>query len=72
MSDSGVGPPDRSVPLPCVGPGVSLEDVSRLRTHKSLQSRERHYAHWFKERRDQLDVKCIEAMRKSETRSRNR
>ena len=44
--------------------GVPLEDVSRLLTHKSTRTTERYYAPWIKARRDQLDNKTVEAMRK--------
>ncbi len=44
--------------------GVSLEDVSRLLTHKSIRTTERFYAHWVKSRRDQLDDKAVAAMRR--------
>ena len=44
--------------------GVSLEDVSRLLTHSSIRTTERYYAHWVKARRDQLEQKTIDAMRR--------
>lgn len=44
--------------------GVSLEDVSRLLTHKSVRTTEMYYAHWIRARREQLEEKSIDAMRK--------
>jgi len=44
--------------------GVSLEDVSRLRTHKSIKTTEKYYARWVNRRREQLEDKAVEAMRK--------
>jgi integrase/recombinase XerD len=44
--------------------GMSLEDVSKLLTHKSIRVTERYYAPWIKSRQEQLDEKVIAAMRK--------
>jgi integrase len=44
--------------------GVLLEDVSRLLTHTSIQTTERHYAPWVKPRLQQLEDKSVEALRK--------
>jgi len=42
--------------------GVLLEDVSKLLTHSSIQTTERHYAPWVKSRLQQLEDKSVEAM----------
>jgi integrase len=44
--------------------GVSLEDVSRMLTHKSIKTTEKYYAPWVRARRQQLDEKAIAAMQK--------
>jgi integrase len=44
--------------------GVPLEDVSRLLTNKSVRITERYYSPWVKARRDQLEDKLVDAMRK--------
>jgi integrase len=44
--------------------GMSLEDVSKLLTHKSIRVTEKYYAPWVRSRQEQLDQKVIEAMRK--------
>jgi site-specific recombinase XerD len=44
--------------------GVSLEDVSRLLTHKSIRTTEQYYAHWVQARREQLEDKSVAAMRR--------
>jgi integrase len=44
--------------------GMSLEDVSKLLTHKSIRVTEKYYAPWIRSRREQLDEKVIAAMRK--------
>jgi integrase len=44
--------------------GVSLEDVSRLLIHESIKTTEKYYARWVKARREQLEDKAVEAMRK--------
>lgn len=44
--------------------GVSLEDVSKLLTHSSVLTTERHYAPWVKKRLQQLEDKSVAAMRK--------
>ena len=36
--------------------GVTLEEVSKLLGHQSIQTTERHYAKWVKGRQDQLDA----------------
>jgi integrase/recombinase XerD len=43
--------------------GVSLEDLSRLLTHTSIKTTEKHYAPWVRARRDQLSDKLVVAMR---------
>ena len=43
--------------------GVPLEDVSKLLTHKSVVTTERHYAPWVKARLKQLEDKAVAAMR---------
>jgi integrase len=44
--------------------GMPLEDVSKLLTHSSVQTTERHYAPWVKSRLQQLEDKSVAAMRK--------
>lgn len=44
--------------------GVPLEDVSRMLTHSSIRTTERHYAPWVKARQRQLEDKAGAAMRK--------
>jgi integrase len=44
--------------------GVSLEDVSRLLTHKSVRITERYYASCIKARQVQLEDKLVAAMRR--------
>ena len=44
--------------------GVPLEDVSRMLTHSSIRTTEKHYAPWVKARRRQLEDKAVAAMRK--------
>jgi integrase len=44
--------------------GVSLDEVSRLLTHKSVAVTEKHYAPWVKARREKLERDAVEAMRK--------
>jgi integrase len=44
--------------------GVDIADVSKLLTHTSIQTTERHYAPWVKPRLQQLDAKLIAAMKK--------
>jgi integrase len=43
--------------------GVPLEDVSKLLTHSSVTTTERHYAPWVKSRLQQLEDKSVAAMR---------
>ena len=43
---------------------VPLEDVSRMLTHSSIRTTEKHYAPWVKARRRQLEDKAVAAMRK--------
>lgn len=43
--------------------GVPLEDVSKLLTHTSIKTTEKHYAPWVKPRLQQLDDKAVAAMR---------
>jgi integrase len=43
--------------------GVPLEDVSKLLTHTSIATTERHYAPWVKSRLQQLEDKSVAAMR---------
>jgi integrase len=43
--------------------GVPLEDVSKLLTHTSVTTTERHYAPWVKARLKQLEDKAVAAMR---------
>jgi len=43
--------------------GVPLEDVSKLLTHTSVVTTERHYAPWVKYRLQQLEAKSIAAMK---------
>jgi len=42
--------------------GVPLEDVSKLLTHTSVVTTERHYAPWVKYRLQQLEAKSVAAM----------
>ena len=44
--------------------GVSLDKVSRLLTHSSVRTTEKHYAPWIKAREQQLEEETIAAMRK--------
>ena len=44
--------------------GVPLEDVSKLLTHTSVTTTERHYAPWVKSRLQQLEDKSVAAMRR--------
>jgi integrase len=44
--------------------GMSLEDLSKLLTHKSIRVTEKYYAPWVKSRQEQLDEKVIAAMLK--------
>ena len=44
--------------------GVPLEDVSKLLTHTSIVTTERHYAPWVKSRLQQLEDKSVAAMRR--------
>jgi integrase len=44
--------------------GVSLEDVSRLLTHKSIKVTETYYAHWVPDRVTELRRKSVGAMKK--------
>jgi site-specific recombinase XerD len=44
--------------------GVPLEDVSRMLTHSSIRTTEKHYAPWVKARQRQLEDKAVAAMRK--------
>ena len=44
--------------------GWAIEDVSKLLTHTSIQTTERHYAPWVKPRLQQLDAKLVEAMQR--------
>ena len=44
--------------------GMPLEDVSKLLTHSSIRTTERHYSPWVKSRLQQLEDKSVEAMRK--------
>lgn len=44
--------------------GMPLDKVSKLLTHSSIRTTERHYAKWVKAREDQLERETIEAMRK--------
>jgi site-specific recombinase XerD len=44
--------------------GVSIEKVSRLLTHSSVRTTEKHYAPWVKAREEQLEQEAIAAMRK--------
>jgi integrase len=44
--------------------GVPLEDVSKLLTHTSIVTTEKHYAPWVKSRLLQLEEKSVEAMRR--------
>jgi integrase len=43
--------------------GVPLEDVSKLLTHTSILTTERHYAPWVRSRLKQLEDKSVAAMR---------
>lgn len=47
--------------------GMSLEDVNRLLTHKSIKVTETYYAHWVPERVTELRRKSVEAMKKTGT-----
>lgn len=44
--------------------GMPLDKVSKLLTHSSIRTTERHYAKWVKARQDQLERETMEAMRK--------
>lgn len=44
--------------------GVGLAEVSRLLTHSSIRTTEKHYAPWVKEREVKLEKEMVEAMRK--------
>jgi hypothetical protein len=44
--------------------GFSLEDVSKLLTHKSIRVTEKYYAPWVRSRQEQLDQKVISAPRR--------
>jgi len=44
--------------------GVALEDVSKLLTHASVRTTERHYAPWVRARKQQLENKAVAAMRR--------
>jgi integrase len=43
---------------------VPIEEVSRLLTHKSVVTTERHYTPWVKSRLEKLEKDAVEAMRK--------
>jgi site-specific recombinase XerD len=43
--------------------GVALEDVSKLLTHTSIKTTEKHYAPWVKPRLQQLEDKSVAALR---------
>jgi integrase len=44
--------------------GVALEDVSKLLTHASVRTTEKHYAPWVRARKQQLENKAVAAMRR--------
>lgn len=44
--------------------GMSLEDVSKLLTHKSIRVTEKFYSPWVRSRQEQLDEKVVAAMRR--------
>jgi integrase len=44
--------------------GMAIEDVSKLLTHTSIQTTQRHYAPWVKPRLQQLDEKLVEAIKR--------
>jgi site-specific recombinase XerD len=44
--------------------GVSIEEVSRMLTHKNISTTQKHYDPWVKRRRDQLEVSRVAALKK--------
>jgi integrase len=44
--------------------GMGLAEVSRLLTHASIRTTEKHYAPWVKAREAKLEAEMVEAMQK--------